>query len=156
MPTVAPKIFSSPPIVKLVYFTGEGSPITLYRVPDMTADVGANGGQFDEMLRRWVGGTGITNIFQLVDVPAGTYNLYLYTGSLVSTIFTITVNGVAYPTATATPTGASSFVQNANFVLFSNIVVARKIRATSPAIYGGGTIEIKVEGTISGLQLRRL
>jgi hypothetical protein len=156
MPSIPPTLYSSSPIVQLADFTGKLSPAVLQRIPNMTADQGANGSQFDEMLRRWVGGTGITNTFQLVDVLVGTHDLYLYTGSLVVTKFTVTVNGGTPQIATATPTGVRTFAQNNNFVVFRNLVVPLTKRANSPEIYTGGMIEIKVEGTISGLQLRRL
>jgi hypothetical protein len=122
----------------------------------MTADVGANGTQFDELLKRWVGASGVTNTFWLMNVPPGTYDLYVYTGSLVSTKFTVMVNGGTYQVQQNTPSGVSSFVQNDNFVIFPNLVVPLTKRSLSPEIYAGGMIELEVQGTISGLQLRRL
>lgn len=156
MITRAPKAFSSDPLLQLEYANGGSTPIVLRRIPDMTADVGANGAQFDELLRRWVGKAGVKNTFWLMNVPPGTYDLYIYTGSLVPTQFRVMVNGGTYHYATNAPTGVASFVQNDNFVTFPNLVVPLTKRALSPEIYAGGMIEIEVQGTISGLQLRRL
>ena len=156
MITRSPKTFSTDPLFQLDYSSSGPSPIVLRRIPDMTASVGANGAQFDEMLRRWVGGSGITNTFWLMGVPAGTYDLYLYTGSTVTTIFTIMVNGGTYHVATATPTGVAAFTLSNNYVKFSNLVVPATVRAFKPVMIEGGMIEIKVEGTLSGLQLKRL
>lgn len=152
----APKFYSDDPIAQLTLSDSEGTPIILRRIPDQSGTVGANGAQFDELLRRWVGGAGITNVWWLMNIMPGTYDLYVYTGSLVTTTFTVRVNGGARVVATATPSGATSFVQNDNFVIFPNLVVPLTQRAISPAIYAGGMLELSVVGTISGLQLRRL
>lgn len=156
MITRAPKTFSSDPLLQLDYASGGSTPAVLRRIPDMTADAGANGSQFDELLRRWVGKSGVTNTFWLMNVPPGTYDLYVYTGSLVPTQFKVMVNGGAYHYARNTPSGAASYVQNDNFVIFPNLVVPLTKRAISPEVNAGGMIELEVQGTVSGLQLRRL
>lgn len=156
MITRAPKRFSSDPLLQLKYSNSVSTPAVLRRIPDMTADVGANGAQFDELLRRWVGKAGVTNTFWLMSVPPGTYDLYIYTGSLVPTQFRVMVNGGAYHYESNTPSGATSYVQNDNFVIFPNLVVPLTKRSISPEINAGGMIELEVQGTISGLQLRRL
>ena len=156
MITRAPKTFSSDPLLQLEYSNGGSTPVVLRRIPDMTADVGADGTRFDELLRRWVGKAGVTNTFWLMNVPPGTYVLYLYTGSMVPTQFRVMVNGGTYRYASNVPTGVASWQTGDNYVMFTNLVVPLTKRSLSPEISAGGMIEIEVQGTISGLQLRRL
>lgn len=143
-------VYSADPVLPLRDSTGAKSVIKLERVNPLTADAGS-GASFDPMLGTWVGGLDgmlvpITNGFRLLDIPQGTYNLYLYAGESVgdTTDFYLSVNGDPYSLKSATPTGAVSFVENDNYVLFDNLVLVK-----------GSTLDIRVLGFLAGLQLRR-
>lgn len=143
-------VYSADPVLPLRDSTGAKSVIKLERVNPLTADAGS-GTSFDPMLGTWVGGLDgmlvpITNGFRLTDIPQGVYNLYLYAGESVgdTTDFYLSVNGDPYSLKSATPTGAVSFVENDNYVLFDNLVLVK-----------GSTLDVRVLGFLAGLQLRR-
>jgi len=143
-------IYSADPIIPLRDHLGNRAVIKLERVDPLTADAGS-GPSFDPVLSTWVGGVDgmmvpITNGFRLLDIPAGTYNLYLYAGESVgnATDFYLSVNSQPYSLKTATPTGAATFVENDNYVLFGNLVLSSE-----------SVLDIRVLGFLAGLQLRR-
>jgi len=146
------KQFSADPLVKLNDSTGEETAILLRRILPLTADADS-GASFSPMLGTWVGDTGITNEFWLMNVPPGTYEIYLY--STTATEFGISINGSDILWKNNTPTGSSAFVEDDNYVKFT-VGVSAVLRSFSPVRPSGGLISIRTIGTLSGLQLRRV
>lgn len=143
-------VYSADPVLPLRDSTGARSVIRLERVDPLTADAGV-GSSFDQMLSTWVGGLDemavpITNGFRLLNIPSGTYDLYLYAGEAVgdTTDFYLSVNGLPYSLQSATPTGSTNFVEGDNYVVFDNLVLSV-----------GSTLDIRVLGCLAGLQLKR-
>lgn len=143
-------VYSVDPVLPLRDSTGARSVIRLERVDPLTADAGV-GSSFDPMLATWVGGLDglsvpILNGFRLLNIPAGTYDLYLYSGEAVgdTTDFYLSINGDPYSLQSATPTGAASFVEGDNYVLFGDLVLS-----------SGSTLDLRVLGYLAGLQLKR-
>ena len=106
---------------------------------------------FDPMLSSWVGGyNGITprlNSFTLRNLPAGTYDLYIYSNggaTVASSTFYCSVNHAVPTVKTATPTVMPAFVEDANYVKFAALVVPSK-----------GNITVSAYGYLAGLQLQR-
>lgn len=106
---------------------------------------------FDPMLSSWVGGyTGITpklNSFTLRNLPAGTYDLYLYSNggaTADSSTFYCSVDHGAPTIQVATPTLAAAWVQDGNYVKFTGLAVTTK-----------GSVTIAAYGYLAGLQLLR-
>lgn len=130
-------------------FSGQATKVWFERGV-LTADAGQTL-FFDPMLSSWVGGyTGITprlNSFTLRNLPAGTYDLYLYAngGATVdSTTFYCSVNYAAPAVKTATPTSTAAWVEDANYVQFGSLTVPLK-----------GNITVAAYGYLAGLQLQR-
>ena len=146
------KVFSADPLIKLSSSTGAASAMVLRRILPLTADADS-ASSFNPMLGTWVGGTGITNEFWIMNVPPGTYEVYLY--SPTASELGVSINGGDYDWKNNTPTGGSAFVENDNYVKFTK-VVAGVDRSFSPVRPSGGLVSIKVVGTLSGLQLLRL
>jgi hypothetical protein len=146
------KEFSADPLIKLNSSTGDESAMILRRVLPLTADA-SSGGLFNDMLGTWVGGTGITNEFWIVNVPPGTYDIYLY--SHTASELGVSINGSDYAWKNNTPTGGSAFVENDNYVRFRRAVGAVD-RSFTPVRPSGGLISFKVVGTLSGLQIIRI
>ncbi len=143
-------VYSADPVLPLRDSNGVRSVIKLERVDPLTADAGT-GTSFDPMLATWIGGLDglsvpILNGFRLLDIPTGTYDLYLYAGESPgdTTDFYLSVNSQPYSLKSATPTGALTFVANDNYVLFNNLVLS-----------SGSVLDIRVLGFLAGLQLRR-
>jgi hypothetical protein len=98
----------------------------------------------------------------LNNVPAGTYNLYLYginnDGSR-GTIFTVSTP-ITSPVSLATSntfTSLTSFVQGADYVVFSNIVVGTAGTITFTWVGNPGTaLAGNIEGDLNALQLVRI
>ena len=106
---------------------------------------------FDPMLSSWVGGyTGITprlNSFTIRNLPAGTYDLYLYSNGGTTTdvtTFYCAVDGGIPTSKVATPTVATDWVEDENYVKFGSLVVAQK-----------GSVTVSAYGYLAGLQLQR-
>lgn len=106
---------------------------------------------FDPMLSSWVGGyagaTPYVNSFTLRNLPGGTYDLYVYTNGGItadSTTVYCSVNGAIATVKVATPTSASAWVEDENYVAYPSLSVPSK-----------GNIAITVYGYLSGLQLVR-
>jgi hypothetical protein len=106
---------------------------------------------FDPMLSTWVGGyTGITplvNSFTLRNLPAGTYDLYVYANGGAtndSSTFYSSVDSAPPSIKTATPTLTAEWVEDANYVHFDSLAVPAK-----------GSVTVAVYGYLAGLQLIR-
>ena len=100
--------------------------------------------------------TGVTN--KLNNVPAGTYNLYLYgkdgnssPGANNGTLFTVSVEGVSYGSQSTTNGVTSSFAQGNDYTVFTNVVVGSGGVITFS--YRGDPINEAYEGDFNGLQL---
>lgn len=122
------------------------SPVFLERIaPQFSA--AATGLSWDEMLKTWVGGylgpVPYENTFRLRNMPAGTYNLYLYSNQNGSTFYASV--GTGLPTSQANnPTLTPAFIQGRNYVLFTLVVPVKSY------------ITFKAVGFLSGLQLLRV
>ena len=100
--------------------------------------------------------TGVTNT--LKNVPAGTYNLYLYgkdgdnsPGANNGTLFTVSVGGVSYGSQSTANSVTSSFTKGNDYVVFSNVVVGAGGVITFS--YRGDPAFEAYEGDFNGLQL---
>lgn len=142
--------FNGIPAQYLRDYSNRLSPVFLDRVAPLFSAASSTA-SWDNMLKRWVGGylgpVPYENTFRLRNMPAGTYNLYLF------------ANQGAYPTASTfyvsvsygAPTAQSNspivtpvFVEGSNYVKFTLTVPAK------------GFITFKAVGYLSGLQLERV
>ena len=95
----------------------------------------------------------------LNNVPAGTYNLYLYginnTGTR-GTTFTVSTSAMAPLTLTTsnTPASLTTFIQGADYVIFSNVVEGTLGTITFTWTSNANvTVPGNIEGDFNGLQL---
>lgn len=106
---------------------------------------------FDPMLSSWVGGyngaTPLLNSFTVRNLPAGVYDLYLYSnGGATSdqTTFYVSVNYGVPQTKTITPTGVNAWVEDENYAKFGSLTIPSR-----------GAITVSAYGYLAGLQLQR-
>jgi len=126
--------------------------IWLERVAPLVNNSGVTAA-WNGMLMTWIsgfdmGGVPYTSVFRLHGLPPGTYELYLYSDQTFSgsgSDYYVQVDGGTILSATTTPTGATSWIQDDNYVLFSSL-----------DIVPGSTIRIEVLGYLAGLQIRRV
>ena len=138
--------FNISPVVPLQNYAGVLSTARLERVSPMTDDAGSDD-RFDEMLSTWIGGDNgapIENTFKVKGLPAGTYTVYLYAGeSGETTDFYTFVNSGTPALASVTPTAATSFILNDNYVAPQFVLSAQDV------------LTIKAVGYWAGMQIRR-
>lgn len=142
------EVFNMNPALPLYDYANQLSAVRLVRrVQGVFSGTTAS---FDAMLGTWVGGyVGATpheNTFDIRDLPAGTYDLYLYandqSGADTST-FTVAINGGSPTVKVNTTTGAAAFIEDSNYVIFQVSVNA------------GDYVTVQTEGFLSGMQITR-
>lgn len=142
--------FGSESALHLRGYDNQLSPLILERVAPLFSAAGS-GFSWDNMLKNWVGGyvgpTPYENIFRFRNLPAGSYELYLYANQgafpLASTFY-VSV-GAGLPTSQMNnPTVAPTFIQGRNYVLYTLTLPARSY------------ITFKTVGYLSGAQLKRV
>lgn len=138
--------FNISPVVPLQNYAGALSTVRLERVSPMTDDAG-NDVRFDAMLSTWIGGDNgapIENTFKIKGLPAGTYTVYLYAGeSSETTDFYTWVNSGTPTPYSLTPTAATSFILNDNYIAPQFVLSAQDV------------LTIKAVGYWAGMQIRR-
>jgi len=141
--------FSGTPAQYLNDYTNRRSPVFLDRVAPLFS-AASSAASWDDMLKRWVGGylgpVPYENTFRLRNLPAGTYNLYLYANQGAYPTATTFYVGVNYGTPTAqsnSPIVTPVFVEGSNYVKYTLTVPSK------------GFITFKAVGYLSGLQLER-
>ncbi len=140
--------FNLPLLLPLKDYRQRAAKVFLERVPPLSA-FGGSGSSWDSMMARWIGGysgaTPFVNTFRLRGLPAGSYTLYLYAeqGTLPEvSYFQVTVGGTTL-TGNTNPTGATSFLQDDNYVAFDVSLGYRSV------------VEFTSSGYLSGLQIWR-
>lgn len=144
--------YSSVPYVYLKDSTQADTPIWLERIAPLVNNSGYTP-TWNGMLATWIGGYDLGGVpyqstFRLHGLPPGTYELYLYSDQTFSgsgSDYYVQVDSGPVQTASTTPTGATSWVLNDNYVLFSGL-----------DIVPGSIIRIEVLGYLAGLQVRRV
>ena len=143
--------YSSPAVVNLSNYASASIGTWLERIAPITGTSGTTP-TWNTMLSTWIGGYDsgipIQTVFRLHSVPPGTYELYLYsdqTSAGSGSDYYVQVDAGPILHMTTTPTGAVTWVQNDNYVLFNNLV-----------IIPGSIVQVEVLGFLAGLQLRRL
>jgi hypothetical protein len=144
--------YSSVPYIYLKNAQQAETPIWLERIAPLVNNSGVTP-TWNGMLQTWIGGYDMggvpfDSVFRLHGLPPGTYQLYLYSDQKFGTSgsdYYVQVDGGAILHATTAPTGVTSWTQNNNFVLFSNL-----------AIVPGSIVRIEVVGYVAGLQVVRV
>lgn len=145
--------FSSAPVQALILSTGRRSSVLLEKVSPLEATAGS-AASFDAMLGTYAGGldgfsVGITNEFRFRNVPAGTFDIYVYcygqTGDDATSVYLWLDAGVPVLEETSPVGAVSTFTDGVNYVVFNNVVLT-----------GAETMSIRTVGYLSGVQIRRL
>lgn len=142
--------FSDAPVLHLQDFTDTASPVILQRVAPLFSAAGT-AASWDAMLACWVGGylgpVPYENTFILRNLPAGTYDLYLYANQGAvpnASIFYASVNAGLPTTLANNPIVTPVFAEGSNYVKFTLVVPT------------DGWVTFKAVGYLSGLQLQRV
>lgn len=141
--------FNEAPVLCLQNYANERSPVLLQRIAPLFSAAGS-AASWDNMLKTWVGGylgmVPYENTFRIRNLPAGTYDLFLYANQGVfptASTFYVAVNTGLPAAQSNSPIVTPTFVEGSNYVKFQLVVPAN------------GYITFKAVGYLSGLQLQR-
>jgi hypothetical protein len=136
-------VYSNQPYLPLYNYDHKLSVASLQRVPPLLATAGTSTA-FDVMLRRYVGGPGVSNTFNLRNVPFGDFILYVYSyyPTAAATDVYASANGEAPVHKTLANSGVpATWMESVNYVAFPMTVGASH------------KVSLAVYGYLSGLQL---
>lgn len=140
--------YNSSPMAQLKDYREENAKVFLERIAPLSVYAGT-AVSWDDLLASWIGGYAgmvpYVNVFKLRGLPRGSYDIYLYADQGTypdSSYFQVDVDG-ATQTGNTSPSGASSWIEDDNFVKFSLSLGARSV------------VEITATGYLSGLQIIR-